>query len=66
MVCSGLATVEWAQAVREGRGAKLGLRPGGDRRKNRQMVAETDQQLGYGLEGYGEAGYLCGVERGSK
>lgn len=30
------------------------------------MVAETDQQLGYGLEGYGETGYLCGVERGSK
>lgn len=36
------------------------------RRKNKQMVARTDQQLGYGLEGYGETGYLCGEERGSE
>lgn len=42
MVCGGLAKVEWTQAVREGRGAELGLRPGRDRRKNKQMVAETD------------------------
>lgn len=61
MVCSGLAQVEWAQAVREGRGAELGLRPGRD-----QKEEQTDQQLGYGLEGYGETGYLCGEERGSE
>lgn len=53
MVCGGLAKVEWTQAVRDGRGAELGLRPGRDRRKNKQMVAETDQHLGYGLEGWG-------------
>lgn len=63
----GWSVVGWpkwngAQAVREGRGAELGLRPGRDQKEEQT----TDQQLGYGLEGYGETGYLCGEERGSE